>query len=107
MTSTKLSTGDRVRFVPGVPPYARNKDTTFIVTSQYVDNTGEEPRPVAWLVNADDTDRSPSRQRIRSAYLDALVLVDDDDDDDDRIDPHADGCPFDNGSSGWCTCTGN
>lgn len=95
----------QVRFLPGTPPYARNKDVTYVITREFTDNTGEAPRQCAWIVNVEDVDKAPSRQRIRSAYLDDVTTVPDDDD--EIIDPHADGCPVGNGTGGWCTCTGN
>jgi hypothetical protein len=72
-----MPSGSRVRFLPGTPPYDRNKDVVYVVDHTSMDNCVTPPRTIAWLIDSRDVDRAPSRQRRRSGYVCALALVTD------------------------------
>lgn len=67
--------GDLVRFRPGCKPACDG--IVYVVQGPlFRDRTFPRVRPVAWLVEAEDVGKPPSRQRRRSGYVDELELVD-------------------------------
>lgn len=77
-TNTTPPVGTRVTFREGTRQYVANVGITYVVVASPSGkpfSTDTEGRPYVWLVNADDLDKTPSRQRGRSGYCDALQIT--------------------------------